>query len=223
MRPTASRTVAMWRATRGRSTTSGCPQHPVCASFLDGLEVQVLENDPGLPGDQRSTVALDQRAPVAKNAVCERSGRFVDEHEVDLPLGGRFKPSDQAAERGMVAWGARTELDGDVDVASGSERTAGAGAEQHGIGDVLLFFKGAADPVEHAAIVVSARFGTGSGPGYPSTGFRAESGRINGRDRRTVWARGVPGGPGPILRVDVGLAHTPDGGRDGRETRPLPP
>ena len=36
MRATASRIVAMWRATRGRSTTRGCPQHPICAPFRDG-------------------------------------------------------------------------------------------------------------------------------------------------------------------------------------------
>src|SRR5262245_13527707 len=138
----------------GRSTTRGCPQHPIRAPVLDGLEVQVLEDDPGLPGDQRGTVARDQRAPVAEDAVSERSGRLVDEHEVDLPLGCRLEPSGQAAEGGMVARGAGTELDGDVDVAGWPERTAGAGAKQHRIRDVLLIFKGPAKPVEHAAIVV---------------------------------------------------------------------
>ena len=45
-----------------------------------------------------------------------------------------------------------------------------AGAKQHGIGDVLLLFKGAAHLVEHAAIVVSTRLPAGSVPGLPERG-----------------------------------------------------
>src|ERR1700693_4597753 len=117
-RAVASRAAAIFAASSALSPTGrGGAQDPCGTLLLDGPEVEVVEQDPRLAGDQRGVVALDEQTPVAEDAGGEGCGRLVEQHEVDRAHGGGHQARRQAAEGMHVPCGARGQLDGDISVA----------------------------------------------------------------------------------------------------------
>src|SRR5439155_12204231 len=143
-RAVASRAVATFAARSALSTTGrGGAQDPRGTPLLDRLEVEVVEQDPRLAGDQRAVVALDEQPSVAEDAVGEGRGRLVQRHEVDGAPGGGLQACGQVAQRAHVTRHVGGQLDGDVGVTVRMCTPTGAGAEEHGISDTALGFEDA--------------------------------------------------------------------------------
>src|SRR6266508_2603 len=151
-RAVASRTAAIFAARSALSTTGGSgAQDPFGTPLLDGLEVEVVEQRPRLAGDQGTVVPLDEQLPVAEDAVRERRGRLVEEHQVNGASDGGFQSRGKAAERAHVPRGAGAERDGNVGVAPCVRCAPDAGAEEQRVGDVRFSFEDAAKRSQHAA------------------------------------------------------------------------
>ena len=98
MRTTASRIAPTLVATTVASTTVRCPQHGPGERLLDGPEVQVLEDGPGLARDEGAPVPLEDDAAVAERAVGEARSGLVEEHDIDRSSGGGLEAGQEVAE-----------------------------------------------------------------------------------------------------------------------------
>src|SRR3989442_1433909 len=98
-RAVASRTAAIFAARSALSTTGGSgAQDPFSTSLLDRLEVQVVEQYARLAGDEGPVVPFEEQVPVAEDAVRERRGHLVEEHQVNRARDGGFQSRGEPAE-----------------------------------------------------------------------------------------------------------------------------
>ncbi|HLQ37303.1 MAG TPA: hypothetical protein VK348_05865, partial [Planctomycetota bacterium] len=117
--------------------------------ILDRLEVEVLEHGARLPAREGVVVALEQDPAVTEHAICESWRRFVEQCQVDRPSRGRFEPADQISEvehRQRL----RQAADGEIEIALGMLRSAGARTEHQRVADARVCGQHSAHRLEHA-------------------------------------------------------------------------
>src|SRR5204862_4219074 len=98
-RAVAARTAAIFEATSALSTTTGSDaQDSFCTPVLDGLPVEIGEQGTRLAGDHEPVISLHEEGSVAEDAIRERRGRFVEEHQIDGTSDGGSKSRREATE-----------------------------------------------------------------------------------------------------------------------------